>query len=1029
MKSNLVKKGIIALFVLMLPSALYPQLVKHDRLMSFEEEMTPGYITGEKSKLSISPKHYKDGKTSLEWDFLPGGRLTIKKDLKYEKKDPTGKDTYLSTFIVWIYNETPINEELNFEFIKDGKICTSFPFGLNFKGWRAAWVCYDRDMKGNPEEGMNEIQIKAPEIKGRLYIDHLLTATKTDHRHQTPDIQVPFVNAKTESHWLVLLKRSLLTPDIPLEPVVSPLQGKDLKQIEKRFHELIYSPAQLTEQAMVDIRKAYAKYKIRYKDGSISGLPIFFTRAAEAYERIMPEWSNNLINDNGMELKNYFNLMNRIANAYNNAMKPEDKAELKQLFINMYEHITDQGIAYGSCLGNLTHYGYSFRGFFTSYFLMKDVLIETGKLEEAEKTMRWYAMTNEVYLKPKSWGMDMDAFNTVTTGRIASILIMPDSPEKVQYLKSFSRWIDNGCLPADGLTGAFKTDGGAFHHRNNYPAYAVGGLDGATNMIYLLNHTSFAVSELGHQTVKNVLLTMRFYCNKRNFPLSMSGRHPDGKGKLIPIQYAIMAIAGTPDGSKEIDKDMAGAYLRLITDNNTGDRDIPEYMPFTATKREQELKETLLSKGYKPEADPQGNIAMGYGCISVQRRSNWSMVARGHSRYLWAAEHYLGANLYGRYLAHGSLQVLTTAPGQDVSPASSGWQEDGFDWGRIPGTTAIHLPVNELKANVMNVDTYSGFEEMLYSDETFAGGITQEHRNGAFGMKLHEHDKYNGSLRARKSFHFFDEKVICLGSDIENSVKEYDTETTIFQLALMDNPSHDYWQKEQGEKGFWIDHIGTGYYVPTNKKEHRIRFEKNFPQHSRKQNTGKETQADWVSLTLCHGKAPKAEGYEYVIIPQTNNKEMSAFSKKPSYRVLQKDRNAHIVKDMQSNTTSYVLFEKSQKLPKGLIQQADTSCLVMLRESKDSIVLTVSNPDLALYRGVSDEKFDEKGKRVERSIYSRPWIDNKSMSIPVQITLKGKWNLTNKIPECNIISSDKTATVLEFICKDAGSFEVTLDHR
>lgn len=66
-----------------------------------------------------------------------------------------------------------------------------------------------------------------------------------------------------------------------------------------------------------------------------------------------------------------------------------------------------------------------------------------------------------------------------------------------------------------------------------------------------------------------------------------------------------------------------------------------------------EVFELLSAKGYEPE--PEGNIALGYGCVSVQRCSNWSAVARGHSRYLWAAEHYLGCNLYGRYLAHGSL--------------------------------------------------------------------------------------------------------------------------------------------------------------------------------------------------------------------------------------------------------------------------------------------------------------------------------------------------------------------------------------
>lgn len=231
----------------------------------------------------------------------------------------------------------------------------------------------------------------------------------------------------------------------------------------------------------------------------------------------------------GVEMRAYFDLMKRIAVAYNNAANPVIREEMKKKFLAMYDHITDQGVAYGSCWGNIHHYGYSVRGLYLAYFLMKDVLRETGKLQEAERTLRWYAITNEVYPKPEVNGIDMDSFNTQTTGRIASILMMEDTPEKLQYLRSFSRWIDFGCRPALGLSGSFKVDGGAFHHRNNYPAYAVGGLDGATNMIYLFSRTEFAVSELAHETVKNVLLTMRFYCNKLNFPLSMSGRHPDGK--------------------------------------------------------------------------------------------------------------------------------------------------------------------------------------------------------------------------------------------------------------------------------------------------------------------------------------------------------------------------------------------------------------------------------------------------------------------------------------------------------------------
>lgn len=1020
-KQSLCRLGAATLFSCCCSAFLSAQVVTDERLFSFEQPDIPSCITGVQSQLSISDVHYKDGTHSMEWVFEPGGVLELKKDLKFEKKDPTGKDLYLSAFIVWVYNEEPQDAKIEFQFLKDGKKCTSFPFGINFKGWRAAWVCYERDMQGTPEEGMNELRIVAPQSKGRLFIDHLITGTKVDARQQTADLQVPFVNAATKNHWLVVYKHSLLQPDIELTPV-SNQQKKEMKLLEKRFRDMNYTKGKVTEKELNTIRKKYDFYQITYKNGHVSGVPIYMVRASEAYERIIPNWDKDMLTKLGVEMKAYFDLMKRIAVAYNNSTdQPEVQKELRQKFMAMYDHITDQGVTYGSCWGNIHHYGYSVRGLYLAYFLMKDVLREEGRLLEAERTLRWYAITNEVYPKPQGNGIDMDSFNTQTTGRIASILMMEDTPEKLQYLKSFSRWIDYGCRPALGLTGSFKADGGAFHHRNNYPAYAVGGLDGATNMIYLFNHTEWAVSPLAHETVRKVLLAMRFYCNKQHFPLSMSGRHPDGRGKLVPMHYAMMAMAGTPDGNEAYDESMAAAYLRLISDI-PADAQEPDYMPKVSNAQERKIAKQLMKQGFRAEEDPEGNLALGYGCVSVQRRDNWSAVVRGHSRYLWAAEHYLGHNLFGRYLAHGSMQILTAAPGQTVTPATSGWKQEGFDWNRIPGATYIHLPLDLLKAKVMNVDTFSGMEEMLYSDEAFAGGLSQQQENGNFGMKLHEHDKYNGTHRARKSYHFIGGTIVCLGTDIENDNADYPTETTIFQLAVNDVAGQEYWKNYQGNGNVWMDHLNTGYYVPV-----KASFEKNFPQRSRLQNSGKDTKGDWVSLVVNHGKAPEGGSYEYAVLPQTDAATMKAFAKKPGYKVLKQDRDAHIVQVPAEGICSYVLFETPQAtLPGGLLQRTDTACLVMVqKEASDKYLLTVAQPDLALYRGDSDEALDENGKRIERSIYSRPWINNESGEIPVTVTLKGRWTV-EETPYCKLVSADKKQTVLRFTCKDGASFEVEL---
>ena len=702
--------------------------------------------------------------------------------------------------------------------------------------------------------------------------------------------------------------------------------------------------------------------------------------------------------------------MQQIAIAYNNASTSEDKKELREMFMLMYDNITDQGVTWGSCWGNIHHYGYSLRSMYIAYFLMKEVLKAEGKLDEAVATMVWYSQLRQVYVKPTGNGMDMDTFNTATMGCMASILLMEDSPIKVQYLRSFSRWLNWGCRPAPGLMDSFKIDGSAYHHCNNYPAYAIGGLNGATQMIYLLSGSEFAIGELAHQTVKNALMAMRFYCNKLSFPLSLSGRHPDGKGQLSPMHYAYMAWAGTPNGANELDESMAAAYLRL-TQNTTNNKEKQIYREFRL-------------KGISPEADPQGNLSLGYSCAAVQRRDNWAAVVRGTSRYLWCSEHYTGENLYGRYLGYGSLLLSTAPKGIDVTLKTSGWQEEGFDWNRIPGATSIHLPYDDLKAKILNVDTSSGVEEMLLSDEAFAGGLSQQKTNGNFGLKLHEHDKYNGSFHARKSFHFFNDDIICLGSNIENNDKQHPTETTVFQLAADDPQTQSYWQTYQPQSNTCLDALGTGYYSPN-----PWTFTGLIQQQSRNNDTNKPNTGQWVSLYIPHGTAPTGAEYEYAVLPKVNPERLKTIASKPFYTVIKKDRDAHIVRHEPTHTMSYVIFETPKSyLPGGPVLLTDTTCLAMVRQvAKNKLILTVAQPDLNLYSGPNDDIYQD-GKRVERSVYSRSWIKNASQELPVRVTLLGDWDFT---PTANIRLVERKAktTTLEFMCKDGLSYELELNKR
>ena len=109
-----------------------------------------------------------------------------------------------------------------------------------------------------------------------------------------------------------------LKPDIELTPV-SDKQRQEMKLLEKRFRDMIYTKGKVTEKEAETIRKKYDLYQITYKDGQVSGVPVFMVRASEAYERMIPDWDKDMLTKMGIEMRAYFDLMKRIAVAYNNS--------------------------------------------------------------------------------------------------------------------------------------------------------------------------------------------------------------------------------------------------------------------------------------------------------------------------------------------------------------------------------------------------------------------------------------------------------------------------------------------------------------------------------------------------------------------------------------------------------------------------------------------------------------------------------------------------------------------------------------
>ena len=60
------------------------------------------------------------------------------------------------------------------------------------------------------------------------------------------------------------------------------------------------------------------------------------------------------------------------------------------------------------------------------------------------------------------------------------------------------------------------------------------------------------------------------------------------------------AIAGTPDGKGDFDKEMASAYLRLVSSDSSSAEQAPEYMPKVSNAQERKIAKRLVENGFVP---------------------------------------------------------------------------------------------------------------------------------------------------------------------------------------------------------------------------------------------------------------------------------------------------------------------------------------------------------------------------------------------------------------------------------------------
>ena len=904
--------------------------------MIFFEGSVPDFIECIDGKMETTAEQHKHGTQSLKWNYKDGSQLRFHVPIGYAPIQENSVNQERYAFALYLFG-TGSGGTLTVSFCKEGRICCYFEILLGFTGWRNVSAGFDRDMKGTPEFGMDELVIEVHGDEGCLLLDEIVTANRMDYRHIMASFQTPQFTVQIAP----IIKDWTLKSCYHIEEIYD----EDFKHIRDVMESYIVEEFPCSAQKREELMEQVASLGIVEGQFGPSG-----KRIEHAPQR---NQSSGLVGARSeyANLRWVSDLLRNLAVCWHT----QPDASLETAYLKVLRFLMLQGFAEGSTMGTHAILDYALRPLYHSVLIMRDAIYAAGLSQELFRAMRWFLhMGGRGFLKdqPRDWAT-ADDFNNVAQGMLITILFMEKPQPAADWLIAYRDWLSDNMQFTDGLRDLFKEDGCIYHHAGHYLAYGQGAIEGIAPVVYALTGTGFDIPFQAWQNMKHVLLNMRFQCGRLNYPIAFSGRHPLGTWNLSLSPFKYFALSAL----RRYDDQMVSVYLRLM--------ELP-----------QNQTDHILAAFARAEKTPQGNRSYPYACANVHRRGKWVVVTKGFSRYLWGSETYRGSNMYGRYRSYGVVEMV-----HEDGVREGGFSHDGYDWNHFPGATNIVLPWEQLRTQVHNVDSFSGFEEMLLGSESFAGSLSLD-GNGMFSMILTEHPKYDGSFRAYKSVFLIDHFILLLGCGIQNT-NSCETETTLYQNVIRpgDMPPQIGGKMITGEmvmngEDLLVDNRGHIYYLP---KGTRIRL-RSGNQKSMSSTGDKETEGAFVIGSILHGTAPQDASYVYGI----------GIGGAPAlpYQILRQDNLAHVAKVGDFLCVS--LFAPGEA--EGI--ESDTPIMIMLRETETGVHLAVCNPDLGLY-DEDPSQFDENGVQREVSIYSRSWKNNPVGTKRVHLRLPGQYHSTD----------------------------------
>lgn len=717
--------------------------------------------------------------------------------------------------------------------------------------------------------------------------------------------------------------------------------------------------------------------------------------------------------------------------------------EVQQHILDIFNNLNKHGWTVGVDIGVLhmdkypqTGYigyysGISLRclGYALSVFLNKDILKNEGLLNRELATLNF--ISKEVgpeFDTPILWqqkGFNTDAVRSMFNVRWCYILSMPDNDaDKKKELAYFSRMLNKSLQIADGWADMIKPDFMGYHHKGAYlTAYAPFGYHVAAILASHLDGSSYKLSQQAIDNLSQAVLHTRIYCHMYDAPRSVAGRFPDKLGSSIKNLPAFVYLSQLESSYQH---ELKAAFKRLWNPNfKVFKKDfmtnISCGISYTGSMGEIEQSLRVVQSNIEPEEHPNGFWYYPYGGLGIYRQNDWLVSFSGCSKYIWDYESSKsGENQFGRFSRAGVLRII--AGGEPISAEASGYTSEGWDWCKLPGATTVDMPFEHMKQK-----KYNG-SHRLFTNESFLGGLHLDTNNAITSIKYEapvEYDTPLKKLSANKSFFFFDDYIVALGTNIQSESNEgYPVQTTLFQNGMQSLNQETYLNGQTLTKGinkefhnesiYLTDAQGHAYFVPETTHLIIERKKQNAPNDDGKH----KKSGNFISVRIMHGHAPTNESYRYFIKIRGGQEAAKDLSKNHQnyFNIIQQDESAHIVRYTKENVSAYAVLKANTILKDDVLLTSNRPCLAMIKKlHNNTIELAIQNPELGKIEHPTT--FNE----IKEQLAHAP-----STVQTVEITLKGIWQLSAASKDASIVRQENKETTIRFSCFDGKRIKIGL---